>query len=154
MICLLCSATCHLLCCHSCRTNSIVWRFDYAGIAVMIATSCVPSIYYSFMCHPGWSAFYICAIFVLGAAATAVAVLEYFQKPSYRPLRAAVFVSLGLSASVPCLHKLALMSHVPAVFNTTIQEVAMGGMYILGAIVYTLRVPERWHPAPRHRPAP
>eukprot|EP00899_Mesostigma_viride_P004495 jgi/Mesvir1/14046/Mv02502-RA.1 len=98
------------------------------------------------MCHPGWSAFYICAIFVLGAAATAVAVLEYFQKPSYRPLRAAVFVSLGLSASVPCLHKLALMSHVPAVFNTTIQEVAMGGMYILGAIVYTLRVPERWHP--------
>jgi adiponectin receptor len=37
----------------------MVWRFDYAGIAVLIMASFVPAMYYAFLCQPFWRHFYL-----------------------------------------------------------------------------------------------
>jgi len=58
-ICLLTSGVCHLLGCCQKHIAEMVWRFDYAGIAVLIVTSFVPAMYYAFLCEPFWRNFYL-----------------------------------------------------------------------------------------------
>jgi adiponectin receptor len=59
MVCLLTSSTCHLLGCCQQHIAEMVWRFDYAGIAVLIVASFVPAMYYAFLCEPFWRNFYL-----------------------------------------------------------------------------------------------
>jgi hypothetical protein len=58
---------CHLLGCCQAHVAATVWRFDYAGIVVLIVTSFVPPVYYGFMCNPGLRAFYLISTTCLGA---------------------------------------------------------------------------------------
>jgi adiponectin receptor len=58
-VCLLTSSVCHLLGCCQKHIAEMVWRFDYAGIAVLIVTSFVPAMYYAFLCEPFWRNFYL-----------------------------------------------------------------------------------------------
>lgn len=44
MVCLLTSATCHLLSCCSVEVNNIIWAWDYAGIAVLTVASFAPPV--------------------------------------------------------------------------------------------------------------
>ncbi len=46
MVCLLTSATCHLFGCCAAHVTAVLWRFDYAGIAVLIVASFFPPVYY------------------------------------------------------------------------------------------------------------
>ena len=50
MICLFFSSFFHLFCCHSKELWTVLSRFDYAGIAVLIAGSWVPQYIYAFYC--------------------------------------------------------------------------------------------------------
>jgi adiponectin receptor len=59
MVCLLTSCVCHLLGCCQKHISEMVWRFDYAGIAVLIMASFVPAVYYAFLCQPFWRHFYL-----------------------------------------------------------------------------------------------
>lgn len=43
-----------------------IWRFDYAGIVVLIVTSFVPVVYYSFLCNPAFRYFYLISTVALG----------------------------------------------------------------------------------------
>lgn len=47
----------------------LIWRLDYAGIAVLIVTSFYPPVYYGFMCQPAWAAFYLSVTTLLGVGA-------------------------------------------------------------------------------------
>jgi adiponectin receptor len=69
-----------------------IWRFDYAGIAVLIVASFYPPVYYGFMCHPVWAAGYLAVITALGACCVAVSLLDVFQTPKWRATRAGMFV--------------------------------------------------------------
>lgn len=53
---------------------------------------------------------------------------------------------MGMSGVVPVLHKLIAFSHQPEAVYTTLYEVLMGILYGLGALLYALRIPERWMP--------
>lgn len=44
-----------------------IWRYDYAGIVVLIVTSFVPVVYYSFLCNPFLRHFYLLTTVGLGA---------------------------------------------------------------------------------------
>jgi adiponectin receptor len=66
MACLLTSATCHLFGCCSAHVTALLWRFDYAGIAVLIVASFFPPVYYSFLCSPWTRLFYLVTTSVLG----------------------------------------------------------------------------------------
>ena len=58
-VCLLTSCVCHLLGCCEKHISQMVWRFDYAGIAVLIVASFFPAVYYAFLCQPFWRNFYL-----------------------------------------------------------------------------------------------
>ncbi|OAY33602.1 hypothetical protein MANES_13G110400v8 [Manihot esculenta] len=146
MFCLLASSTCHLLSCHSERMSYIMLRLDYAGIAALISTSFYPPVYYSFMCSPFFCNLYLGFITILGIATILVSLLPMFEKPEFRTIRAALFSGMGLSGIAPILHKLILFWHQPEALHTTGYEVLMGVLYLIGALVYATRIPERWMP--------
>ncbi|KAF3621960.1 Heptahelical transmembrane protein ADIPOR3 [Capsicum annuum] len=146
MFCLLASSICHLLSCHSERLSYIMLRLDYAGIAALIATSFYPPVYYSFMCYPFFCNLYLGFITFLGIGTILGSLLPVFQTPEYRIIRASLFFGMGLSGAVPILHKLFLFWHQPEALHTTGYELLMGIFYGIGALVYAMRVPERWMP--------
>ncbi|KAB2002265.1 hypothetical protein ES319_D11G054800v1 [Gossypium barbadense] len=146
MFCLLASSTCHLLSCHSERLSYIMLRLDYAGIAALIATSFYPPVYYSFMCDPFFCNLYLGSITILGVATILFSLLPVFQKPEFRSTRASLFFGMGMSGVAPIIHKLILFWHQPEALYTTLYEILMGILYGMGALVYALRIPERWMP--------
>ncbi|CAN1164057.1 Heptahelical transmembrane protein ADIPOR3 [Linum perenne] len=146
MFCLLASTICHLLSCHSERMSYIVHRFDYAGIAALIATSFYPPVYYSFMCNPFFCNLYLGVITVMGIVTIIFSLLPTFQRPEFRSFRASLFFGMGVSGVAPILHKMVLYGNQPEALQTTGYEVLMGVLYGLGALIYAKRVPERWMP--------
>jgi adiponectin receptor len=64
MVCLVCSSLSHLLACHSNRYNLFFWRLDYAGISLVIVSSFLAPIYYTFYCNPNPRFFYLTSILV------------------------------------------------------------------------------------------
>ena len=69
--------------------------------------------------------------------------LPAFRTPSWRPLRAAMFVAMGLSAFFPVLHALRLYG-----LDQTSKQIGLywmmlqGALYIFGAGLYACRFPE------------
>eukprot|EP00897_Mesotaenium_endlicherianum_P005331 jgi/Mesen1/4826/ME000243S03997 len=146
MFCLLSSTASHLLHCLSHTASLMLWKLDYLGIAVMVATSFVPPVYYGFLCQPMWHMVYLGSTALLTGCTIGASLSHKFGAPKYRWLRASVFTCLGLSGVVPCVHKVMTMWGQPLVVPSTVLEVSMGAIYAGGALVYVLRVPERWHP--------
>ncbi|XP_042029756.1 heptahelical transmembrane protein 4-like [Salvia splendens] len=146
MFCLLARSTCHLLSCHSELFAYFMLRLDYAGIAALISTSFYPPVYYSFMCYPFFCNLYMGFITLLGIGTVLTSLLPVFQTPEYRTFRASLFFGMGFSGAAPILHKLILFWHQPEALHTTGYEVLMGLFYGVGALVYAMRIPERWMP--------
>lgn len=146
MFCLLMSSACHLLSCHSEHASYVLLRLDYAGITGLIVTSFYPLVYYTFLCDPFPLSLYLGFITVSGAAAVAVSLLPVFESPGLRWARAALFACMGASGLVPIAHKLLVFGARPEAVQTTGYEMAMGGFYLAGVVVYGARVPERWMP--------
>lgn len=65
---------------------------------MLIVGSFIPWIYYGFYCRTLAMTIYISMITVLGLAALVVSLWNKFAAPKYRPLRAIVFLSMGLSS--------------------------------------------------------
>jgi predicted membrane channel-forming protein YqfA (hemolysin III family) len=107
MACLLISAACHLFGCCAPHAAALMWRFDYAGIAVLIVASMFPPVVYGFACAPGARAFYLATASALGAATLAATLAPRFQRPEWHARRAALFVALGAFGAVPLLHMVA-----------------------------------------------
>jgi hypothetical protein len=51
----------------SCTCAQAIWKYDYAGIVVLIVTSFVPPVYYGFLCQPLLRNFYMISTLSLGA---------------------------------------------------------------------------------------
>ncbi|PNH08040.1 ADIPOR-like receptor [Tetrabaena socialis] len=146
MTCLLLSAVCHLFGCCSQHVARLIWRFDYAGIAVLIVTSFYPPVYYGFLCQPYWRVFYLITTTAMGAGAVAMSLIEVFQRTEWRTFRASMFAALGLWGVVPLIHACMVHKGVAAVRDATALDVLMGVLYLVGATIYAARVPERWLP--------
>lgn len=145
-LCLLTSAVCHVFGCCAAHIASIMWRFDYAGIAILIVASFFPPVYYGFLCRPGLRAMYLLITSVLGASTLSVTLMDRFQAPTYHPYRAALFVSLGLWGIVPITHGLIINAGAKEVVAAMHLDALMGVIYIGGAALYATRVPERFKP--------
>lgn len=145
-ICLLTSCVCHLLGCCQRHISQMVWRFDYAGIAVLIVASFVPAVYYAFLCQPFWRNFYLITTTVAGASVIAVSIPDRFQTTNYRTLRACVFSGLGMWGVVPVAHQLTVYWDVWAIRYAFKLDILMGALYLTGAVIYASRIPERWMP--------
>jgi adiponectin receptor len=106
MFCLLASATCHLFGCLSKSYFYGLMRMDYAGISTLIAASFYPPVYYSFMCNPFLCKMYLAIITTMGIGTIGASLLPVFQSAEYRPFRAILFFTMGVSGIIPCVHKI------------------------------------------------
>jgi adiponectin receptor len=119
---------------------------DYAGISTLIAASFYPPVYYSFMCNPFLCKMYLAIITTMGIGTIGASLLPVFQSAEYRPFRAILFFTMGVSGIIPCVHKIFLYQDEPVAYQTLKMEIAMGIMYGVGALIYATRIPERWKP--------
>ncbi|KAF2145170.1 uncharacterized protein K452DRAFT_222144 [Aplosporella prunicola CBS 121167] len=146
-ICLGMSATFHLFSNHSPLVQSFGNKLDYVGIVFLIWGSFIPSVYYGLMEHPSSVRFYWIMITTNSIACGIAAVSDKFRTPSFRPIRAAMFVGLGLSAVFPVMSGLKLYGlHALNERIALSWLVVHGALYIIGAAIYAARVPERFSP--------
>nr|OQO24851.1 hypothetical protein B0A51_10338 [Rachicladosporium sp. CCFEE 5018] len=145
--CLGMSATYHTISNHSQAVSKFGNQLDYMGIVFLIWGSFVPSIYYGFSAEPELVKVYWTMITSIGAATLVVIMYPKLSTPAWRPVRAAMFVFMGISAVVPVIHGIKLYG--AAQMNRQIGLswlVAQGVLYISGAAIYAARIPERWQP--------
>lgn len=147
IICLGFSTIFHTVCCHSQFVGKLFSKLDYCGIALLIMGSFVPWLYYGFYCHFKPKVIYLSAVCALGLTSIICSLWDKFSEPAWRPLRAAVFMTFGLSGIVPAIH----FGLVEGWLNHLSQKslgwlILMGLLYIIGAMLYALRVPERFFP--------
>ncbi|KIW68104.1 hypothetical protein PV04_04071 [Phialophora macrospora] len=145
--CLGISASFHTLSNHSPSVARFWNQLDYAGISLLIAGSFVPSVYYGFWCHPVKQWTYWIMICSLGVACTTMSVLPRFRTPEWRPIRALMFVGMGISAVFPVFEGLRIFGLEDMEKQMGLSWVVLqGALYILGAGLYAARIPEAWYP--------
>jgi len=90
---------------------------------------------------------YLTVASVLGLAAIILSLWDRFAEPEYRSLRAGVFIAFGLSGAIPAIHYALAEGWVNAVSYASLGWlILMGCLYILGALLYAGRIPERYFP--------
>lgn len=70
----------------------------------MVTGSFVPWLHFSFYCQRVTKLIYLISICALASMAIIVSLWSRFGEPRLRPLRAGVFIALGLSGVVPAAH--------------------------------------------------
>ena len=147
MICLSCSTLFHLFSNHSISVCGVFSRLDYSGIAILITGSSIPCYYYGFYCHTMAQYTHIAIVVLLCAGCVVVSLWKKFGTHAYRPLRFATFLLFGLYGFVPgiqvALREGFQKEHINQCFFGL---VVMASVYILGALFYISRFPERFFP--------
>jgi len=137
----------HTCACHSKKASSLLSKLDYAGIAFMIMGSFTPCIYYGFYCLFYHKIVYLTVEVVLGVSSIIVALWDKFATPAFRAIRACVFLALGCSGIIPIVHMMIIYGIQRGSQQGAVGWlIVMGLSYIIGAILYALRVPERFFP--------
>jgi len=147
--CLGMSASFHTLSCHSPDIAKRWAKFDYAGIILLTVTSFCPWLYYSYYCHTLLRDLYMCMAAFCGTFSLFITLTAEFEKPHYRPLRAGLFIVLGLTGVIPALHYFILGGIVETwlqVGHCMIFLFLMAAFYISGGLIYANRIPERFCP--------
>ncbi|KAA0166427.1 hypothetical protein FNF27_07499 [Cafeteria roenbergensis] len=146
LLCLGCSMTFHLFWVVSERTYRLLARLDYVGIAVLIAGSTCPIIEYVLACDRSAVMFASLGMYGLCSLAVVMGLMERFSSEKWRVVRVSVFIGTGLGGIFPILWVTITMGHDPVVWQAVLQIATMGAMYVLGAVLYGTRIPERWIP--------
>lgn len=147
ILCLSFSWIFHTVYCHSESVGRLFNKLDYCGIAILTMGSFVPWLYYSFYCRLGPKIAYLTLIFVLGSACIVVSLWDKFAEPQFRAVRAGVFIALGLSGVIPALHYVITDGFYHAVNYAALGWLSlMAVLYIVGALIYAIRIPERFFP--------
>ena len=144
--CLGCSALFHLFTHHDKQVATVMARLDYSGISILIFGSTIPVSYYGYACDNTDWGFWIYMI-TMGIACLAcfiVTLLPKFDQPEYRKWRGIMFIILGLGCSILFI---GFAFYDYGIVHTNFWLWALGGyIYIQGAVIYVIRVPERCSP--------
>ena len=146
-VCLSLSATFHLYSAMSAKAHSFLSRLDYAGISVLIFGSVVPVYWYGFACEEvavnKWC--WLSVSLLIDGACFVTTLWPRFDQAQYRTWRGVIYVVAGLFCSAVWIDLYWYAS--PYKMNVPVLVYAIGGLiYILGAVTYILRVPERLKP--------
>ena len=130
------------------RYHDILNRFDYGGISLLISGSCYPPYYYFFYYSNGFKYFYLIEITVFGIGTFLYSLTDDFNKPNKRTLRGTIYLIFGLSTGIPVLHMAFFGDKIEG--NTHGIKLIywyLGGIsYVVGALLYILRFPEKKFP--------
>lgn len=76
-----------------------------------------------------------------------ISVREQFTKPEFHKIKGILFLSFGISAGLPIIHSMIFDVNGFNSDDFSFFYWFLGGFcYIFGAILYIIRVPERWFP--------
>lgn len=148
ILCLSFSATFHMLSPISKEINHIFSRLDYAGISLLIAGSCYPPYMYFFYCEPLLRNIYLTFISLFAITVFFLTLTPSFHTPEKRTFRGLLFLALGISAGLPIIHLLLFRSSVSGFTESPrlLFWYVGGACYILGALLYIKRIPEKFWP--------
>ena len=139
VLCLLISASFHMISNHSPRVAKYGNQLDYVGIVALITGSFIPSVYYGFYCDSHLQKTYWTMISTLAVGCTTVSVSSNFRTPQWRPFRAGMFVAMGLSAIFPVLHGLSRYGFRQMEYQIGLSWLVLQGvLYIVGAGLYAV----------------
>ena len=145
--CLGCSATFHLMSVKSPGLNQVLARLDYGGICALIAGTSYTVINFSFACDEVTTprlAFTL--LMVIGSSACfIVCLLPFMDKPEYASVRAGMFITLSLSIAAVFVYLGNWKNDYQMDFSPLLFYIG-GVIYITGAVLYAMRVPERCNP--------
>ena len=146
--CLSFSAIFHLFGLMNAKYFNILNRFDYGGISLLISGSCYPPYYYFFYYSTTFKYLYLILITVFGVGTFLYSLTDDFNKPQRRSLRGILFLIFGLCTGVPILHMAFFGDYIEGYGDDIILlNWYLGGIsYIIGAIFYILRFPEKKFP--------
>merc|ERR1712223_1116341 len=138
----------HTLCCNkNKKIGRLFAKFDYCGISFLTVGSFVPWLYYSFYCDWKPQLIYLSIVILLGIGAVVVSTFDFFAGPRFRPLRAGVFITFGMSGIAPATHYGIVNGWQRSIDEAAIGWlILMGILYITGALLYAMRIPERFFP--------
>ncbi|KAH6705252.1 mPR-typeG-protein-coupled receptor [Leptodontidium sp. MPI-SDFR-AT-0119] len=120
--------------------------FDYLGIVILIWGSTIPSVYYGFYCDPKLQNLYWAVVSVLAVVCTMATLSPKFRHLTLRLYRTVIYASLGLSAVVFITHGLIIYGWETQNRRISLTYILIAAMLnLLGAIVYVVRILERWH---------
>ncbi|KAI3339576.1 mPR-like GPCR protein [Ustulina deusta] len=148
------SATClgissayHTLMSHSREVEARWLRLDFVGIIILIVGSFVSGIYVGFWCEPTERKIYWSMSVSLGVLSIIIMVAPCFQGPKWRTFRLVVFVVTGLSGFAPIIHGIHMFGFAQMVKQSGLPYYfAEGGLFLIGAVTYASRFPERIKP--------
>ena len=142
-----CSAAFHLFHVRSESIFNLLSRLDYGGISILIFGGATPIIYYSYACEASYTARWVW-ITLLGIASLGcfiASLIPSFDQPEYRTIRGIMFLALGCSPVLMIIHFFYDMD--PSKLPLDLTWFVVGGyLYIQGAVLYIVRVPERCKP--------
>ena len=137
----------HQYYCLSFTANNVLQTLDYCGICILISGSYVPVIYYSFYCYPTYRKMHLIIVVVLNVLNVCVMATPKFRSPAYRSVRARSFTIVACYAVIAIIHLLILDGLKNPLFTVLFwYMIGMGGTYILGAVLYGTRFPEKFWP--------
>lgn len=144
-ICLSMSSGFHTFKAHSMAICSFGNKLDYFGIVVLITSSLISIILFAFYDHPFYKYTFILIFMLMAMLCTNFTLNPSFSTPAYRPIRSTMFVLFGLSGLLPLAAGVHLYGIQIAIDRSSAGWLALEGFsYIFGAVIYALRVPERW----------
>ncbi|KAI1814459.1 HlyIII-domain-containing protein [Poronia punctata] len=146
--CLVCSTIWHTMNCVADQT--LMERFaciDYTGISLLIAASIMTTEYTAFYCEPFSRWAYMSATAILGIAGTIMPWHPTFNGQDMAWLRVAFFIGLSATGSMPIFQILwtrgAAWAYEFYIDSNLLKSLLV---YVLGAVVYAAKIPERWFP--------
>lgn len=152
IFCLLCSTIYHWFFPISETIYKLLHKLDLAGISILIFGSNFAVQFYYFYCMPNLLIFYSSFMFFFCSVVFICIMQGTINKKENVIKRTIMFVGLGLSSTAPVVHLVVLSfySHVENDYlelGTCIYYLlAMASCYLIGALLYGLRIPERFYP--------
>ena len=130
------------------KYNNILNRFDYGGISLLISGSCYPPYYYFFYYDKVCKYLYLSLITAFGIGTFIYSLTDDFNKPQRRCLRGTLYLIFGLCTAIPILHMAFFGKYIEGYSDDiTLLNWYLGGIsYIVGALFYILRFPEKKFP--------
>ena len=142
--CLLFSSLYHIFTCHSENIAQLCKRFDYCGISLLITGSFVSWTYYAFYSDITSKAIYLSIVTIIGLTIAVISLLKKFGASEFRTIRAIIYLIFGLSAGLPVIHYYFFSSDYVNISHWSM--LSFGVYYVIGAIIYAMRFPERFFP--------
>lgn len=144
--CLACSCIWHTM--NSISHQTLMERFacvDYTGISLLIAASILTTEYTAFYCEPVSRSVYMLTTAALGVGGVILPWHPTFNRQDMAWARVLFYVSLGATGFFP-VAQIASTRGLEAAwyFYSPIYKSIL--VYLLGAILYASKIPERWAP--------